>query len=1079
MSRLNDNVAYVLGLDIGIASVGAALIGDGAIHGLHVRAFDKAETAKEGDPLNKIRREARGTRRRLRRRAYRLLRLRQRMVLEGILPDEHSIPMTIAATPWALRADGLDRLLNAEEWAAVLYHIVKHRGFQSTRKSDIQDDEKAGQMLSAVTENQKRRQEGGWRTVGEMLAHDPKYEESKRNKDGQYQHTLSRSDLEHELATLFEQQRALGNTHASSSFQQLVHKLLMARRPALSGDALLAMVGRCTFEPDEFRAPKASISFERFIWLQKLNNLRVGAPGDMHPLSPNDRQTLIQLPFEQASLKYQQVRAKLGIPPDHRFNSLNYRIRKESEDELATEKAMLFEARAFHKLRRAYLAAGLSDFWARDACDDERLDYLAYAQSVYKNDAEAREFLNEQGVEPTIIDAVLAVPFDGFGHLSLKAIRKLLPYLEQGLRYDEAVQASGYRHHSHLVSQTKQRYLPRIQHDEFRNPVVYRALNQARKLVNAIVREYGPPSSIHIELARDLSRPFKERKDIERDQAKYQERKEQDVQWFKTTFGLEPRKDQLTKSRLYREQDGQCAYTRKPIRPEWLLRDNYVEIDHALPYSRSFDDGMNNKVLVLTAENRNKGNRTPYEYLDGANDSAAWRLFEASIRGNPKYRKAKRDRLLRKDFSEQAAEGFRERNLSDTRYIARAFKRMIDEHLQLAEDAKAKRSVVVSGQLTAFLRHHWGLTKIRKDGDKHHALDAAVVAACGHDLVKRLSDYARHGELKQVRSGFTDPTSGEILDMSALRKLDADFPRPWPWFRDELTARLSDNPSTALANIPDYPKELAEAAHPIRVSRPPRRRGTGQAHHETIRSTRLASEGLSVIKTPITKLKLKDIPRIVGFDDPRNAALIKALQERLIAHGDKPDQAFKEALYKPGRSEPRPQVKTVKLTDTQKSGHPVRHGIANNGDMVRIDLFTNGKHFFVVPLYVADAVKAQIPNRAVIGGKAEDQWTEMNPSQGTHFLFSVYPGDWLKLQFKGKPSIEGYFGSMDRSTGAISIWTHDRSHNVGKAGLIRSIGIKTALNVQKFHVDVLGNLHPAAPEERQPLPVSGDQAKDR
>ena len=60
---------------------------------------------------------------------------------------------------------------------------------------------------------------------------------------------------------------------------------------------------------------------------------------------------------------------------------------------------------------------------------------------------------------------------------------------------------------------------------------------------------------------------------------------------------------------------------------ERIVEPGYCEVDHALPYSRSFDDSMSNKVLVLTKENRDKGNRTPYEYLGGANDSAAWRAF--------------------------------------------------------------------------------------------------------------------------------------------------------------------------------------------------------------------------------------------------------------------------------------------------------------------------------------------------------------------------------------------------------------------------------------------------------------------
>ena len=52
---------YTLGLDIGMASVGAALLlpEEQRILALHVRTFDKAETAKEGESLNKIRRDSR------------------------------------------------------------------------------------------------------------------------------------------------------------------------------------------------------------------------------------------------------------------------------------------------------------------------------------------------------------------------------------------------------------------------------------------------------------------------------------------------------------------------------------------------------------------------------------------------------------------------------------------------------------------------------------------------------------------------------------------------------------------------------------------------------------------------------------------------------------------------------------------------------------------------------------------------------------------------------------------------------------------------------------------------------------
>lgn len=1071
MERGGISGDYSLGLDIGMASVGAALLGADEIIALHVRTFDKAETAKEGESLNKIRRDARSARRCIRRRVFRLLRLRRLFKREGLISAQHAAAFVSATSPWELRAAGLDRRLTNQEWASVLYHLLKHRGFQSNRKSEAKADEKVGQMLSGVNANQRRMQAGGWRTVGEMAARDTVFAAAKRNKGGSYTHTFARVDLEHELRLLFETQRTLDNSHAGAAFEQAVLALLFARRPTLSGVNLLKMVGSCTFEPGEFRAPKASHGAERFVWLTRLNNLRLADGGKLRALEATERHVLMHLPFTQPRLTYKQARKALGLPESARFMGLDYWRKRKEGNELAAEDAVLFEAKAFHALRKAYEESGLKTEWQRDATNPDRLDALAYAQTVFKDDEEARAWMQGQCIESAIIEAVLSVSFTDFIRLSIKALRKIIPFMEAGQRYDEAVQSAGYVHHSQISSETKTHTIPRIDKGAFPNPVVYRALNQARKLVNAIVREYGPPARVHIELARDLSRPFDERRQIERDQKTFRDEKEKQVAEFEAMFGHAPRRDQLAKYRLYREQDGKCAYSLDDIDLRRLDEDGYVEIDHALPYSRSFDDGMNNKVLVLTRENRDKGNQTPYEYLDGVGDGERWRRFKAFVDTNPKYRLAKRTRLLRKDFGEENAQGFRERNLTDTRYISRAFKTLVEKHLQLAEGSDSKRCVVVSGQLTAFLRARWGLLKVREAGDLHHALDAAVVAACSHGMVKRLSDHARRNELELVRGGYVDPQSGEVLDISALRKLEAQFPTPWPHFRDELQARLSPQPATHLAHLPGWTPGRAQAVRPVRVSRAPLRRGLGAAHQETIRSAKLIGQGKSSVKTSLTELRLKDLPNIVGAEDPRNATLIAALRQRLEAHGDDGKKAFSEPFYKPSQpGKAAPLVRTVNLSDTQKSGLPVRCGIANNGAMLRVDIFTDGRRLHAVPLYVADAVRAELPNRAVVAFKPEEEWTVIDTSAGHCFLFSLHANDWVGVHLKGEPiAINGYFAGLDRSTGAISIWTHDRNHAVGKDGLIRGIGIKTAISVEKFHVDVLGQLYPVRHEARLPL----------
>lgn len=1049
---------YVLGLDIGIASVGAALLADDHIEALFVRTFDKAETAKEGESLNKIRRDARLVRRRLRRRVQRLLKLRRLFKRVGLLKQQNEIfDRLVLVSPWQLRSDGLDRKLTALEWANVLYHLVKHRGFQSNRKSELKNDEdkKTGEMLGGIAENQALL--AHYRTVGEMVWKDERFALAKRNKGGSYNHTLSRADLAAELRLLFTLQRQLGNPHATNDFEQGVMTLLMERKPMQN---ILHLVGKCTFEPGEHRTPKACYSAEKFVWLTKLNNLKISAIGTTRPLTQEERQLLIHLPFSQSKLTYKQVRKILGLGEAERFVGLDCRGDKNPEGKTA-----LFEAKAFHKLRDKYEKSGLLTQWQRDSRDFGRLNDLGYALTVFKEDSETKAWLAERGFEPEVIEAVLEISFTHVIRLSLKALDKILPWMEQGLRYDEAVQEAGYKHHSQIQAESRASAIPAISRDDIANPVVYRSLNQARKLVNAIVEKYGPPHSVNIELARDLNKPLSERQRIKKEQDKYRDTKEKDYAQFIETFGVQPRGDELLKWRLYREQNGQCAYSQKPLEITRLFEPGYAEIDHALPYSRSFDDGLNNKVLVHAKENRDKGNRTPYEYLRGADDTQEWQQFVAWVIANKSYRVAKRQRLLRKDFGEKEANEFRERNLTDTRYACKKFKELVQTHLQLADGSESKCCVVVSGQLTAYLRARWGLNKVRANGDLHHALDAAVVAGCTRAMVKRLADYSRCKELTMVRGKFVDPETGEVLDPAGLAKAEKHFPQPFEGFRAELEARLSPNPGASLPSLADVP--------PIRVSRASTRRGLGAAHQETIRSARHLNKAISSVKVPLTALRLKDLPKIAGSGDPRNQALIAAIEDRLRQHGDNGEKAFKEPLRRPatpGKEDVAPIVRTVRLVETQKSGLilPRRGGgVANNGDMLRVDIFTKGGKFYAVPLYVADAVRKVLPNRAVVALKPESEWPVMDESYS--FMFSLHPNDWLKVSFKSEPVKEGYFAGLDRSTGAIAIWAHDRNQAVGKDGLMRGIGIKTALMLEKCHVDLLGRLHRVRGEVRQPL----------
>jgi len=326
MTALKPNpLNYILGLDIGIASVGWAMVeidneeNPIRLIDLGVRVFERAEVPKTGDSLAAARCAARSIRRLIRRRAHRLLRTRRLLKHEGVLKpedfDENGFIKLLPNTPWQLRATALDRRLAPLEWAAVLLHLVKHRGYLSQRKNEGETaDKELGALLKGVADNAHALQAGNFRTPAELALN--KFEKESghiRNQRGDYSHTFSRKDLQAELVLLFEKQKEFGNPYVSDDLKNGIENLLMTQRPALSGDAIQKMLGHCTFEPAEPKAAKNTYTAERFIWLTKLNNLRILNQGNERPLTDAERTTLMDEPYKKSQPHHAPPRQLVGL----------------------------------------------------------------------------------------------------------------------------------------------------------------------------------------------------------------------------------------------------------------------------------------------------------------------------------------------------------------------------------------------------------------------------------------------------------------------------------------------------------------------------------------------------------------------------------------------------------------------------------------------------------------------------------------------------------------------------------------------------------------------------------------------
>lgn len=1072
---------YRIGLDIGIASVGWSVLEEDAvtnepvsIEDLGVRIFDRAENPKNGDSLALPRRKARSVRRRLRRRKHRLERLRKLFVREELLSKEELQNLYVGGVitdVWQLRVDALHRKLEHDEFARVLIHLAKRRGFKSNRKSEETDSETT-QMKKGLAENKNLLE--NYETVAQMVVSEEKFQLHKRNKGGEYTHTFARADLEKEIHLLFKKQREFGHPFASTENETKCTDIWSSQRPFSESEDVWKKVGECTFEKGEKRAPKVTFTFQSFMVWDKINKIRLVSSDGERALSDQERGEIYGAVFSNYKQTYYQIRKLLKLEDsDIWFKGITYDPKESLEK---NEKVIFVELKEQKELKKLLEdAIGKEDF---RRVDTEDFDTFGYALTVYKDDKDIRAYLKNELVHSdgkrvvnlsrrvyadNVIEALLQKSFTKFGHLSLKAMRKIIPGLQKGLSYDEACLAAGYNFRAESQEE-KQFLLPTI--PGIPNPVVMRALTQTRKVVNAIIKRYGSPTSIHVELAREMQKDFSERQTSIKDRDNNHKKNRSSIAKL-SELGLtnNPRGHDIVKMKLYEEQQGICAYSLESIDPGRLLENGYVEVDHILPYSRSLDNSYKNKVLVLGRENQNKQNRIPYEYF--GENKEKWGHFEAFVNSNPNYSQKKRANLTRTQFLEREEKEFRERNLSDTRYATRFFSQFLRDHLLFAPSTYKQKVFVANGAVTAYLRSRWDFNKDREANDLHHATDAVIVACATH-MVQKVTYFHKRREQNKKQA----------------QRNDKYFPQPWEGFSDELKARLSQNPKQGIESLGlvHYDPMKLESLEPVFVSRKPRRSVSGAAHGETYR--RVVTELENGKKQTAVKTKLEDITftkegHFAMYGKETDPATYNAIRERFLEHGGNKKVAFKEKLYKPTKTgEPGNQIKTVRIFDVAnqvRTVHENQKGVYN-ASIVRTDVFERDGKFYCVPVYTFDVSKGLLPQYAINANKPYSEWTKMTAEYT--FKFSLYPNDVVFLQLR-KPKkekvLEGvveiesgffYFRSIHSATAGLNVIMPDGSFE------IEGLGSKTLQRFEKYQVDVLGNLAKVKEEKRVELAPS-------
>lgn len=765
---------YRIGLDMGATSIGWSVfdVENQNIVDLGVRIFDDGRDDKSKASLCVKRRNARGARRLVNRQHIKTAELLKILTGLGLFPiDKKEQEDLKSKNPYFLRKEALDKKVSPFELGRIFLQLAKRKGFKSNRKDN---KEEGGKLKSGYEELSSAIKETGARTYGEYLYNrfeghqnirlKNRFDDSGKYLGGEFPF---REVYEKEFDTIWKKQKEYYKDILTDANYNKIKNIIYFQRPLK-----IAEEGECLFEKGEKRIPRAHPLFQEFRIWQTLMNLKFCDENeqDYKCLKKDEIEKLVTLlrkplplkPNTKGIVTYSNIKKALGWSLKGLFN---FERKEKISDDL--EKGLLVDTTQLAMDKSTYMA----DFWNK--MDEEKRgrlinvlfrpqQYIGITSRHISMDDENTLIINYLMEEFSLsCDAANELLFkidleDAFCSLSEKAIRKLLFLMKNGQQYVDAWRElypqADKKHldylpyYGEILTQNcmGKKSFPQTSEEKYgkiNNATVHVALNQVRHLVNEIIKKYGKPFDVAVEYARDLPASTEERKKMRDTQDANKQENEKILKEMKDKIGDRPySKRDILKYKIWKRMSTisknplikECPFTGKPIGIADLMNGQKVQIEHLIPFSRSLDDSLDNKVLAYVEANSYKDNRTPYEAFGESKNGYNWK--EIQLRA----KKLSIEQQWR--FAPDAMEKFAKkagpiaRSLNDTRYMTR----LLHNYLQpiVREDGKQTVQAVV-GALTSLVRKAWGLNFYKDKTEEqayrsfhnHHAIDALIVSA--------------------------------------------------------------------------------------------------------------------------------------------------------------------------------------------------------------------------------------------------------------------------------------------------------------------------------------------------------------
>lgn len=817
---MSNKKKITIGLDIGISSVGWSILReDNLLIDYGSRLFPDAANAKDGKLENESRRSHRSMRRRIRRiktRKNDLIKLLikynivsdqdelAKILEEGIVNETGNVPIV------EIKYKGLKEKLSKEELLICLYHYIHKRGYFYITEDDLKEGTEESKKYPSEIQYEFYKKNGYY------IGNEDNQNFSNISWSKEIEKLLNNQslpeDFKNEYISLFKRVRDYSDGPGSekSPTPYGLWRLNKEGKVEKIGENLWdVLVGKCTIygndesikdEKIKLRGGKNSPIAEVFNFINDLTNIYLFSSSKSKLTSKTKLSILNEfnesLKTEKPAKSFSEKKLVKHISISTEFSDITF-------DNIYGYRIDSNKKPLFTKLENTITIAK----WLLDNKVYNELNIYNENDLTKINDLfvelqrsmdlnKRAEIISDKYKIETSKCLELVKKIKGVMQIHSFSYKAMLEFIPIGIKHidpetgeDTSINASTYFVEKinnlgtrFLFNSRPRKYIPKnIFEDAIISPTSKRAFIQTINVLNKIIKVYSNEyeiSNVVVELPRDKN-TSEERKKISSNQKKA----EGEIAEVFNFSGLNINdyinnlnsKTKL-KLKLLKEQNYKDIYDGQEIDVLDVIKNsNKYHEEHVIPYSLCFIDSRRNKVLTKFENNKQKGDRTPFEWLSSIGKYAEYKDRVEKLYAENKISKSKKELLLFEQDPRSEMLGFIEKNLSDTRYASKLVLDTFREFFKVnSPETKIK---VINGALTNYARYN--LFATYKDGIferegimkqreyyEHHGIDATILAFLGsnHKINQLLK--INHNYKKQDNNKMYNEETGEIIEFT-------------------------------------------------------------------------------------------------------------------------------------------------------------------------------------------------------------------------------------------------------------------------------------------------------------------------